>query len=126
MTIVQALTDLCQFLGQQPVVLVGHNCKRFDVPRLVRAATACGMLEELKNTVSGFVDTLPLFRALNPELSSHRQSILYQHCCGQEYEAHDALADARALGELVRTAGPPHDVMSMHSFSVDEICGKQY
>ncbi|KAK3715646.1 hypothetical protein QZH41_020724, partial [Actinostola sp. cb2023] len=58
---------------EQPVILVAHNNKVFDARILVKAFKTLNMLEELKQIVIGFIDTLPFFRNIIPGKQSYRQ-----------------------------------------------------
>lgn len=55
---VEMLTYLKSF--EKKIVVVAHNCT-FDSRRLIRLAEHLQMVEELKNLLLGFVDTLILF-----------------------------------------------------------------
>lgn len=59
-----ALEKLFVFLAKfEKVVLVGHNCKSFDIPVLLSALENNNMLESFMSTgVIGVIDTLPLFK----------------------------------------------------------------
>ena len=59
------------FKSRMPCILVAHNCKSFDAGFLVQAAEKNGVMDDLAKTVSGFADSLPVFRELLPERKSH-------------------------------------------------------
>ncbi|XP_076445543.1 DNA polymerase III PolC-type-like [Babylonia areolata] len=121
LTITRALEAFIAFLGEEPVVLIGHNIKTFDCPRLLNALTACGLVERFGRAVHGFVDTLPLFREICPRAANHRQPTLVRHYLGKEYPAHDAREDVKALQQVVDRARPGHDVFTRHSFTLEHI-----
>ncbi|XP_076454872.1 uncharacterized protein LOC143289707 isoform X2 [Babylonia areolata] len=121
LSITHALDDFITFLGKEPVVLIGHNIKNFDCPRLLIALQACGLVEGFRRMVHGFVDTLPLFRELCPQAENHRQPTLYRHFLGQDYLAHDAREDVKALQQVVDRARPGHDAFTHHSFTLEHI-----
>ena len=120
-TISQALREFFYFLEDKPTLLIGHNIKVFDCPVLINAARACDLLERLKMVVAGCVDTLPLFRATFNDLSSHKQCKLYEHLFDSTYDAHDALADVKALQKIVGKAQHGKEVFETHSFTLDYI-----
>ncbi|XP_070170380.1 uncharacterized protein [Polyergus mexicanus] len=51
----------------KPCILVAHNGLRFDFPFLFRALKKKSMIEDFKNLIVGFVDTLIILRKLYPE-----------------------------------------------------------
>ena len=120
-TISQALREFFYFLEDKPTLLIGHNIKVFDCPRLINAARACDLFDRLKMVVAGCVDTLPLFRATFNDLSSHKQCKLYEHLFDSTYDAHDALADVKALQKIVGKAQPGKEIFETHSFTLDYI-----
>nr|KAG5704822.1 hypothetical protein BaRGS_015205 [Batillaria attramentaria] len=117
----EALERFLDFLGAEPVVLFGHNCKRFDCPVLFNAAKACGRLEDLQKKVAGFVDTLPLFREGHRGLKSYKQELLYEHYFQESYSSHDAAADALALERLVKAAGFSTELTEKNLFCFEDI-----
>ncbi|KAL8608202.1 hypothetical protein ACOMHN_016657 [Nucella lapillus] len=122
LTIRPALEGFITFLEQgEPVVLLGHHIKLYDCPILLNALQRCNLVERFQGTVYGCVDTLPLFREINPCLNQHNQVKLYEHYIGGEFPAHDAKEDVRALQQIVNRANPNHDQFSRHSFTFDHI-----
>ena len=102
-----ALAQFLDFLGSEAmaVVAVGHNVKVYDCPILLNAVQACGMDQRLRDTVHGFVDTLPLFQQVFKKVNGRRKSCalpsLYQHYFEVEMAAHDAEEHAKVLQEIV-------------------------
>ena len=43
------------------IVLVGHNCKVFDIPVLLTVMSKLNILEKFQHVGNGFYDTLPVF-----------------------------------------------------------------
>ncbi|KAL8608206.1 hypothetical protein ACOMHN_016661 [Nucella lapillus] len=116
LTIRPALEGFITFLEQgKPVVLLGHNIKLFDCPILLNALQCCNLVERFQAAVYGCVDTLPLFREINPGLKNHNQAALYKHYIGLQFPAHDARDDVRALQKIVNRANPNHDQFSLNS-----------
>ena len=64
---------------------------------------------------AGCVNTLPQFRATCNDLSSHKQCKLYEHLFDSTYDAHDTLADVKALQKIVGKTLPGKEVFETHS-----------
>jgi DNA polymerase III epsilon subunit-like protein len=85
----------------RPVLLVGHNVTRHDLP-LLRAETAACCPEVSWAGVS-WADTLEATRAQLPELARRDLASVYKHLFGAEpprHCSHTALADARATAAV--------------------------
>lgn len=86
------------------VVLVGHNSKRFDAPRLFKLLSRHGLHKDFCEVVYGLVDTLPLIK----QGKMRRQELLAaKYLQGTPLEplvkgAHDALIDCKLLGGLLQ------------------------
>lgn len=87
-----------------PVILVAHNCYSFDSRRLLSIAKRCELENALKEVVIGFIDTLPLFRKIYPNLENYKQVTIVAEILKESYTAHDALADVQALQKIVSSA----------------------
>ncbi|PVD22581.1 hypothetical protein C0Q70_18398 [Pomacea canaliculata] len=96
----QALSEFLEFLGDKPVTLFSHNCRKFSAPILFTAVTACDMLAELDGKITGFVDTLYLFRNVYPGLH-YGQRDLYEHFFNESYEANEEMNDVTSLERLL-------------------------
>ncbi|MCJ8736084.1 hypothetical protein PDJAM_G00254790 [Pangasius djambal] len=96
-------------------ILVGHNCKRFDCPILLRILSEFSLLEEFQDVVSGYLDTLLLSREMFV-LKKYSQPFLVQHFLQKTYAAHDAVEDVRALQELYSVWRPSKDLVNKHKF----------
>lgn len=107
-----------------PCILVAHNCKSFDARFLVQAAEKNGVMDDLAKTVSGFTDSLPVFRELLPERKSHSQENLVQDLLCKSYEAHNALADVQTLYQLVNKFLNVK-LLQKHSFKVSWVASYQ-
>ena len=72
-------TDLQAFLAfltdiePKPIILIGHNAHKFDSPRLSRKIMDCNLKSAFCELVAGYIDTLPYFRELYPDLAKHNQ-----------------------------------------------------
>ncbi|KAJ0001073.1 hypothetical protein NQD34_006093 [Periophthalmus magnuspinnatus] len=114
---------MCQKPTQRPL-LVGHNARAFDVPVLLRALEGRGLRGALEDTVEGAVDSLALSRDMLRDrgVCSYRQEALVRRLLGEDYTAHDALQDARALQRLVLLGLRPQlEDLSRHMFSLREM-----
>ncbi len=103
------MDQFLEFLRRQeaPVVLVGHNIKKFDWPFLRKAADVCGLLDSLVQLAPSCLDTLLLFRETHKGLDSYKQEKLYADFVKGTYDAHDAMGDVCALQRLL-----PHAMAS--------------
>ena len=88
----------------KPILLIAHNGERFDSRRLSRKILQCDMQKSFCDMVEGYVDTLPYFRQNYPQLEKHKQDFLVQTLLGQEYGAHNAFEDVKALKKLVESS----------------------
>lgn len=118
-----ALEKLFVFLAKfEKVVLVGHNCKSFDIPVLLSALENNNMLESFMSTgVIGVIDTLPLFKVCLPNLPSYSQPKVYETVFEDQYNAHDSLQDVFALSRLVEKVEPSITDKSSFSFSLASV-----
>ena len=80
------------------IILVGHNSKLFDAPRLTKIIENEGMIDNFRY-ISGFSDTLLLFRICFPETKG--QYSLGKLFLGKIYDAHYALGDVNSLNEIM-------------------------
>lgn len=118
-----ALQTLFMFLAKlEKVVLVGHNCKSFDIPVLLSAIENNNLFESFMSTgVIGVIDTLPLFKECLPNLPSYSQPKVYEAVFENQYNAHDSLQDVIALSRLVEKIEPSITVKSSFSFSLSSV-----
>ena len=94
------------------IILIGHNVKAFDVKHLLRHANLHGIDFDL---VTGFVDTLPMFKHFHPGQPSYSQENLFRKIIGGNYDTHNSLSDVIALCSLIKSTIP--DIRSLHQFS---------
>ena len=85
---------------EKPVLLYGHNVK-FDAKTLVRACCKVDLVEKLKTAVVGFSDTVPIFKTILPNNSGYTQESVVAAVLGKSYDAHNSLADAKSLRDVV-------------------------
>ena len=64
----------------------------------------CG--KSFKSTVSGFIDTLPVFKKESPKRGSYKQEALINDLLQETYSAHNALDDVKALQKLCELVKP--------------------
>lgn len=110
------LEQLAELLRKENLPIVAHNAK-FDMVALRDAAQA----EKVDIPNITFACTYLLARALHPELPNYKLTTVAQSAGSDAFHHHDALADARACGEIMlslcgiypRDTEPPSDVQSM-------------
>ncbi|CAC5380286.1 unnamed protein product [Mytilus coruscus] len=83
------------------VMLVAHNCKLFDARRLINNMSKLTCYAAFRKCVSGFADTLPLFRQKITGLNSYSQQKLFEHFWNEQYNAHNAVDDVDSLHKLM-------------------------
>ncbi|MEW8547717.1 MAG: 3'-5' exonuclease [Candidatus Thiodiazotropha sp.] len=101
----------------KPVIMYGHNCKVFDCPRLLKHLKTHKLIGAFSEKVIGFVDTLPLCKALFPEFTCYKQEFLISKCTGISYEAHNSRADVCGLYSLIEKVSPVMSVDLNYSFT---------
>ncbi|XP_015199146.2 protein PML isoform X1 [Lepisosteus oculatus] len=120
----EALTAFLNFLRclSEPL-LVGHNIWRFDCPILIRVLKKVGLRDELENSVSGFLDTLPLAKDIlkNVEIRNFSLQNLVKCILMESYLAHNALEDALVLQRLYNAMIPTPEQTRSHSFSLLQV-----
>jgi len=87
------------------VILIAHNCFRFDAPNLINNARRHRVqdLDGLCQIISEFGDSLTSFRDRYPRDRSHSmQTLMDKFQMGEQ--SHDGLQDAQDLFELVKLA----------------------
>lgn len=87
-------------------LLVAHNAKNFDAPVIMRVMAENGLQQRFRQVVSGFVDTYQLSKRLYPGLPGYSLKFLVSHFLGQQFDAHNALEDAKILEKLFITWDP--------------------
>ena len=106
-SIQEAMLDFIAFLKKvQKPILVGHNIKSFDLVFLYNSLVKCDLWEEFQSTVSGFIDTLPVFKKEFPERGSYKQEVLMNDLMQETHSAHNALDDIKALQKLCELVKP--------------------
>ena len=102
-----AMSEFTAFLKTvKNPVLVGHNIKTFDLIFLYNNLTKCQLWENFLSTVTGFVDTLHVFKKEFPRRGSYKQDVLMNDLLHESYSAHSALDDVKALQKLSELVKP--------------------
>ena len=101
------------------MVLIGHNMKRFDFPRLLMTYRAVNLEAEFTNACSGGIDSLPIFKDIHPGMESYKQQYLFETLLNKKYWAHNALDDVLSLKELYTFSNVPEAVTIKSSFSTE-------
>ena len=111
----QCLNNFIAFLSVSPAasttVLIGHNATVFDTPTLLRSGGR-SFADKLSMQNIVFADSLPLARTLlkarhpsliqaNNNLCKTDLSSLYQCLFNDQFNAHDALEDVKALRRIL-------------------------
>lgn len=100
-----ALTDFLTWLNNFPnVILVAHNGRKFDFPVLMSTLHCLKMTNMLLSTVSGFVDSLSVFKKAFTGQPNYKQETLVKTVLNTTYNAHDATEDVKTLGMLIKQA----------------------
>ena len=110
-----ALDQFYAFCGGDNAVLIAHNAK-FDTSFLKAAARRCGKSYNFTS-----VDTLIIARALFTELKSFKLGKLVEHLKLDDFNAHRACDDARALAgvffKMIERAKQKHDIETVNDLN---------
>ena len=98
---------------EKPVLIDGQ----FDAKALVRACRKVDLVEKLKTAVVGFSNTVPIFKTILPNNSGYTQESVLAAVLGKSYDAHNSLADATILYDVVVHCEIPQNLMLKHSFT---------
>ena len=75
--------------------------------------------------IVGYIDTLPMFKSLYPELTSYSQTSIYSKIIGGKYDAHNAIGDVKALAELLTLPNIDCNILcnfGMKSYWIQQYC----
>ena len=100
--------DWLQDSGQ--VVLVGHNLKVFDFPRLLTALRAVNLETEFQHVCFGGIDSLHVMREIHPGMLCYKQEHLFKTLMNGEYSAHNAINDVLSLQKLFEKSQVPLEI----------------
>ncbi|XP_061184839.1 uncharacterized protein LOC133192851 [Saccostrea echinata] len=113
----EGIQNFLDWLSKIPQpVLMAHNA-RFDACIFCRILLATEKSIPASKLICGFVDTLPLFRKQLPERTSYKQVDLVKDLLHEDYSAHDAASDSRALLHLVKAQKFNNHILQENSFS---------
>ena len=113
----QALQSFLGYLADRaPVVLIGHNFKSFDFPRIITAMHDCELSSAFREEVIGGVDTLPLMKEKYPNRAIYKQEELVSDILNETYEAHNAMSDVTSLQKLY-AASDCDSLLEKYSFT---------
>ena len=105
----KALRGFSEFLKNQssnkPKLLVAHNGQSFDAPRLTANIEAEQIADEFSNIFFG--DSLVACRKMFKRKDKLKLSDIYHDTFKEEFSAHDALEDCRALQAVLCQHGKP-------------------
>ena len=115
----QALLEFIDFLkGIKNPVLVGHNIKSFDLMFMHPHLSRFDEWENFLSVVTGFVDTMFVFKKEFPKQDSYTQANLMNNLLHESYAAHNSLDDVIALAKLSELV---KDKFPSYSFGANEI-----
>lgn len=84
------------------VILVEHNGRKFDFPVLMSTFHCLNMTSILLPVVSGFIDSLSVFKKTFHGQQNYKQETLEKTVLNTSYAAHDATEDVKTLGLLMK------------------------
>ncbi|CAH1779500.1 unnamed protein product [Owenia fusiformis] len=119
----EGLTRLIEWLEPlAPVLLVGHNAKVFDAPRLAYHVSENKLLKRFENSVVGFSDTLgPMKEAYKGKVHRYSQGTLYEYIMKASFNAHNAKDDCEALRDMVEQSSINKSILMGCSFSLHDV-----
>ena len=111
---------LKQFLNWLPsdTLLFAHNAP-FDARMLMFNCLQHGLSDLVQSTLTGFCDTLRLFREVLPDQKSYKQTHLVTNILGEDYDAHNAAADVSALYKLYDKCDISEECIQKYCFTCD-------
>ncbi len=101
---------------KQRVVLIAHNCRKFDARILMAGIHAVDMYDQFIDKVWNFSDTFTLFKQIIPKQKSYALVNLVRVFLMKTYSAHDAGSDADILCELLIKLKVNSGQVMKHSF----------
>lgn len=103
--------------GGKKVTLVAHN-SNFDSRFLVHYLAQQGLEITFLKVVSGFLDTIPMFRKIHPGLTNYKQDFLVSKFLTKkhDYDAHSAVSDVKYL-RLLFQQQLAHKITDFFDFS---------
>lgn len=100
-----ALKDFMTWLQKFPdVTIVAHNGRGFDFRVLSTAVHNCRLSDIFNSSLTGFCDSLDIFRNKYPQLKKHNQAFLAHHFGAGLHNAHNAVDDVETLYRILENA----------------------
>ena len=114
----EGFVSYMQSLNQvhERIVLVGHRVV-FDLQFLYHKLQRKGMWKRFTSTVSGVVDTLPMFRTYYKGRNKYTLTSLAEYFMGEKYCGHNALEDVKLLRNI---SGLLHEYFPKHTKDLKE------
>lgn len=101
--IISGLTKFVEWMKNfSNVILLAHNGSKFDFPVLMSTLHCLNMTDTLFPVVSGFIDSLSVYRKTFPEQQNYKQETPVKAVLNTSYAAHDATEDVKTLGLLMK------------------------
>ncbi|VDI51767.1 Hypothetical predicted protein [Mytilus galloprovincialis] len=102
-------------------VLVAHNCKSFDSKIIVAQLSSVNLVNEFHRKVSGFSDSLHIFKQKYPGRKSYKQENLLKDILKRSYNAHNAVDDVQFLNIMMKNSKVSLQDIINHSFTVEYV-----
>lgn len=122
--IISGLTKFVEWMKNfSKVILLAHNGSKFDFPVLMSTLHCLNMTDTLFPVVSGFIDSLSVYRKTFPEQQNYKQETPVKAVLNTSYAAHDATEDVKTLGLLMKQtklSGPEVLQFSFPSIAVHQ------
>lgn len=122
--IISGLTKFVEWMKNfSNVILLAHNGSKFDFPVLMSTLHCLNMTDTLFPVVSGFIDSLSVYRKTFPEQQNYKQETPVKAVLNTSYAAHDATEDVKTLGLLMKQtklSGPEVLQFSFPSIAVHQ------
>ena len=84
-------------------ILCAQNGRKFDFPIFLQCLYKHGMLENLKSTACGVVDSIHILQLVYPGQKSYALANIYASVCSDTFENHEKkLADSLGLSRNFR------------------------
>lgn len=117
---VSYLEKISKNSGGTKIVLIAHN-GAFDFPVFINSLSKFSLLDRLKTLDISFLDSLKAIRSLdvlkNAETSLSFSSI-FNSLFAKDFNAHDALADCKALSEILWAIVPDMNVNHFENYII--------
>lgn len=112
-----SIEKFCKWLKKHTnVYLIAHNRRRFDFPVLMSALMNIKYDAQFMECVSGFIDSIYVFKKAYPAQSSYKQENLATALLPTAYEAHNAMEDVEILSKLISHTQMNTNELTTHSF----------